>query len=301
MPTRVETAAAWTDAGAAAEALGVEVRTLDQIDQFRAVEQLFGAVWGRQQHPPMNVETMRALQKSGNYVAGVFRAGSLVGAAAGFFEPPAVRALHSHIGAVIGGEAGRGVGRALKLHQRAWALDHDLERIIWTYDPLVRRNGYFNLVKLGGRPTEYLPDFYGLVTDAINGSDQTDRLLLEWELLAPGVAAAAAGRVSAVSAAAQLAAGAVVALGITPGGAPEPREHAPAGRRLVAVPADIERLRLTDRPLALAWRQAQRAALQPVLAAGGRITGFDRDGWYLVTTDHPDPEPAGHPTARKPR
>jgi len=34
--------------------------------------------------------------------------------------------------------------------------------IAWTYDPLIRRNAYFNLVKLGARPVEYLRNFYGV-------------------------------------------------------------------------------------------------------------------------------------------
>ncbi len=69
--------------------------------------------------------------------------------------------LHSHMAAVLPQAADRGIGTALKLHQRAWALRHEIDRIVWTFDPLVRRNARLNLTKLGGVGVEYLVDFYG--------------------------------------------------------------------------------------------------------------------------------------------
>ena len=79
----------------------------------------------------------------------------------------------------------RNVGYALKLHQRAWALQRGIATITWTFDPLVRRNAYFNLAKLGVRATRYLPNFYGAMQDPINAGDDTDRLLVDWDLASP--------------------------------------------------------------------------------------------------------------------
>ena len=76
------------------------------------------------------------------------------------------------------------MGFALKLHQRAWALSRDVTTITWTFDPLVCRNAYFNVAKLAATPAEYLPDFYGEMDDVINGSDDSDRLLVHWPLAA---------------------------------------------------------------------------------------------------------------------
>ena len=90
------------------------------------------------------------------------------------------------------GLTGRHVGFALKLHQRAWALLRGVSEIAWTFDPLVSRNAYFNLVKLGAQPAEYLPNFYGTMLDTINGDDDSDRLLVRWRLRSPHVVAAAA-------------------------------------------------------------------------------------------------------------
>lgn len=275
------------DATVAARAAGVEVRELSSIEELRAAAGMFGLVWGRSESPPVSMELLRALSKAGNYVAGTFEDGRLVGAAAAFFEAPAARSLHSHIGAVLPQAAGRGAGRALKLHQRAWALERDVTTIAWTFDPLIRRNAYFNLTKLAATPVEYLQDFYGDMTDRINAGDRSDRLLVHWQLLDAGVTAAARGDYPTVSAEVHRRAGAAVVLDLGERGEPVRRGPAADGQVLVAVPSDAEGLRTSDPRLAAAWRLALREALSGPLAAGGSVTGFDPAGWYVI-----DPSPA---------
>ena len=77
---------------------------------------------------------------------------------------------------------GKHVGLALKQHQRRWALGRGIMTIEWTFDPLVRRNAYFNLVKLGARVVGYEPAFYGAMHDAFNDGDDTDRAVVRWNL-----------------------------------------------------------------------------------------------------------------------
>src|SRR5207249_4797793 len=101
--------------------------------------------------------------------------------------------LHSHILGVEDPARAGGVGFALKLHQRAWALDHGLHRVTWTYDPLVRANGYFNMAKLGALGSQYLVNFYGAMDDSINSGDQSDRILITWNLGEARVERACAG------------------------------------------------------------------------------------------------------------
>ncbi|GAA4231346.1 putative GNAT superfamily acetyltransferase [Streptosporangium album] len=171
---------------------GVVPRELHLIREFEDALRLFGGIWHSSPGgAPITVELMRALSHTGNYVAGAYDSDRLVGASIGFLATPAGQTLHSH---VTGAVAGRGIGFALKLHQRAWAPDRGLERITWTYDPLVRRNAHFNLVKLGALPEEYLPSFYGAMDDAINTGDESDRMLAVWRLSEPQVVAAEALR-----------------------------------------------------------------------------------------------------------
>ena len=66
-------------------------------------------------------------------------------------------------------QRGANVGFALKQHQRAWALHHGLRKVTWTFDPLVRRNAFFNIQKLARRRADYLENFYGTMNDDING------------------------------------------------------------------------------------------------------------------------------------
>ncbi|MEV4701903.1 GNAT family N-acetyltransferase [Actinoplanes sp. NPDC049316] len=270
-------------ADAAAGAAGVRVRVLTELSELRQVDRLFTAIWRPDPATPLvTAELLRALSKAGSYVAGAFDDSGMVGACVGFFAPPAQRELHSHIAGVAPAAMGRSVGRALKLHQRAWALRHGVDTVTWTFDPLVSRNAYFNLVKLGGVPVQYLTDFYGGMRDGVNGGDDTDRLLVRWELAAPRVRQACAGDVRRWNVADLSCAGAVIGLDRSPDGEPVPG-RTDGDTVLVAVPPDIEALRRTDAARARRWRLAVREALGTLLAEGATAQGFDRAGWYVVT------------------
>jgi predicted GNAT superfamily acetyltransferase len=269
-------------ADAAALASGVSVREVTDLADLDAVAALFAEIWGRPESPPLPLELLRAFGKAGNYVGGAFEGDRLVGACVGFFHAPDEDALHSHIAGVAGGLAGRHIGFALKLHQRAWAMLRGVSEIAWTFDPLVSRNAYFNLVKLAARPDEYLPNFYGAMPDSINGADDSDRLLVRWVLRDPAVAAACSGRVAPSVVDDELTAGATLGVDIGPDGEPVPGSLN-GSTVLVAVPPDISRLRATDPALAARWRRSVREALTALVADGASIAGFDRAGWYIVT------------------
>jgi predicted GNAT superfamily acetyltransferase len=272
---------AYEDAEAAARRAGVTVRALNRLSELEAVFRLYDTIWRPEpSNPPITVDILRALAKAGNYVVGAYEGERLVGASTAFFGPPGSGLLHSHVAGVS--PTTRGVGFALKLHQRAWALQHGLLEIEWTFDPLVGRNAYFNLAKLGGTAAEYLPNFYGAMLDAVNGSDDSDRLLLRWHLADPGVVAACAGRPEPCSAEGELAAGAVLGLARDEHGGPV-SGTLDGTTVLIAVPPDIERLRSANPGAAKEWRVAVRERLGGLMAAGAAVRGFDRAGWYVVT------------------
>ncbi|MCS7475642.1 GNAT family N-acetyltransferase [Umezawaea endophytica] len=279
--TRAAVAEPARAAAVAARAAGVSVRDLADLAELNQVVDLFATIWGRAANPPVTIELLRAFTKAGNHVSGAFDVDRLVGACVGFVHAPGGHALHSHIAGVSAAAAGRGVGFALKLHQRAWAVERDLAEIVWTFDPLVARNACFNLVKLAARPTEYLTNFYGPMADAINGDQDSDRLLVRWPLHDPAVVRACAGDPPGVDLAAEITAGAVRALDIAADGGPVPG-RLDGTTSLVAVPRDVERLRATDPEMARRWRAAVRAVLTGLIEDGGRVDGFDRAGWYVV-------------------
>ena len=176
-------------AGVAARAAGVHLREIDRLDELAEITRLYGQIWQPAGGLPVTVELLVGLAKAGSYVVGAFDGPpdteKLAGACIGFFGPPAEHSLHSHIAAVAPAVLGRRVGFALKLHQRAWALEHGVDEVLWTFDPLVSRNAYFNVAKLVAEPVEYLVNFYGVMDDGVNGTDDSDRLLVRWVLRAP--------------------------------------------------------------------------------------------------------------------
>jgi predicted GNAT superfamily acetyltransferase len=269
-------------AEAAARAAGVRIREIAELDDLEAVYQLYDRIWRPDpKNPPVTTELLRALTKAGNYVSGAFDGAELVGACVGFFSAPPGSAMHSHVAGVAREALGRSIGFALKQHQRAWAMQRGVGHIAWTFDPLVSRNAYFNLVKLGAVAIEYLPNFYGGMNDGINGTDDTDRLLVQWDLLAAKVVAASAGKISPANAEAERRCGAVVALARSDEGRPVAGRTAGA-TALVAVPHDVESLRRTDPGCAQEWRIAVRDVLSTAMAAGSYVAGFDKSGWYVV-------------------
>ena len=170
------------EADAVAVGHGVRVATLSSSTEFRRAAAVLQEIWQSSQGEPMSAETLVALDFSGNYVTAAFVGDEMVGVAAAFRTDH--RSLHSHIAGVLPQAQGRSVGFVLKMHQRAWALEQGITDIGWTFDPLVRRNAHFNLVKLGARAVAYLPDFYGEMKDAFNPGDISDRLFVEWDLAA---------------------------------------------------------------------------------------------------------------------
>ena len=229
----------------------VEIRTLSAPDELVEAGDVLQQVWGASV-PLAPLEFLIAISHTGGYVAGAFADGTMVGASIGMLaRHRAESALHSHVTGLVAAARGTGLGRELKLHQRAWAIEHGLAWITWTFDPLVRRNAWFNIAILGATIDDYLPSFYGTMNDAINAGDESDRLLAAWDLTDPLPTS--------------------------------PREGSGIDdAEFVATPEDIVTLRRTDPAAAGRWRSATRASLTAALAAGRPIVGFTREGSYVI-------------------
>ncbi len=268
-------ARARAEASAAAQRAGVRVVELTTAEQAHVAGAVLDRVWGL---PPdgclIDPSILIALAHSGNYLVGAIRGKEMVGVTAGWFaseRPLGVgTTLHSHIAGVQPGDAGRGAGQAMKLDQRAWALERGITTVTWTTDPLVARNVHVNITRLGATVAEYRVDEYGPMRDGINVGDQSDRILLRWAVDGP-------------------------VGGIPPGQLPDaPRalarsddefsspvpDLAPldASARIcrIAIPEDAETLVLTRPEEHSLWRVAVREALCARLAAGWRVLGFDK-------------------------
>lgn len=276
-------------ADAAARRSGVHIIAgYDRVD-LAAACRVVETVWQPDaDDPPVTRTMLRALSHAGNYLAQAHDGTAVVGICMGFFAAPLGAAMHSHIAGVTPEVSGRHVGWALKLDQRAWALEHGVTRIEWTFDPLVRRNAYFNVAKLAASPAEYLVDFYGAMNDGINAGQGSDRLLTVWDLLAPDVVEACAGRRRRCDLESLRSRGAQVVLD-EQAEAPVRASATPEtdGTLLVRVPADIETLRRRGPALAREWRLAVRETLGTLMCRGATVVGVTRDGWYVLQQTSP--------------
>ena len=213
----------------------------------------------------MPASTMTAIALSGGYVVGAYDDDRLVGGGVGFLGRGH---LHSDLVGVDPDAQSMGVGYALKQHQRQWCAQRGIPEVRWTFDPLVARNAYFNLHRLGARAVAYLPDFYGTLSDGVNAGDRTDRLYVHWSTVdIPADQAPALKRPA-------------VAVDQVDG---EPVVGPVAGEVvLVAVPTDIEAVRRDDPGLARRWRRAVGEVLPAALDAGYRIEDMSKDGFYTL-------------------
>ncbi len=265
-------------AAAAAERADVVVRPVEHIDELRQVSELLESVWGRNtEGVPINREVMRSLAHAGGCTTAAFdRGGGLVGAAV--LSPDSKpSAMYSLIAAAAPGNADRGIGYAVKLSQRAWALARGCNLIHWTFDPLVGRNARFNLAKLGAESTEYEVSFYGQMSDDLNGDDDADRLVARWVLDSQRAIDAAAGSVP------DLAAPTAAAEVMTAGPDRKPMVQNDAAGHWIRVPTDIVTVRRVDPDAARQWRFATREAFQAAFANGLVATTMTRQNYYLLT------------------
>lgn len=279
---------AWRTAERAAATAGVRITDVHGPAAAAPAAALFDRVWGRSTDAAsiLAPEALLAIAHAGGQVTtATDAAGDLVGATAAFIGlDDGEVLLHSHVTGVEAGNEGRGVARALKWYQRAWCLQRGIGLVRWTFDPAIRRNAVINLIYLGAGIAGYEHDVYGSMPDARNASLPTDRLVVAWDLTAPRVRGAASGRAAAPDADALRRTGAEATLDIGPDGGPVVATS-DAARRLVRIPEDIESLRAADIDTAAAWSTALREHLGEPIRAGFRVSGFTRDGWYVLTAD----------------
>ena len=195
---------------------------------------------------------MKALVHNGAYFAGAFIDGKIAGAAFAFPSIKDEIHLHSHMAATLPQFRDQGIGSILKMHQYEWARAEGYKSIRWTFDPLVRRNAKLNLVKLGVDIVDYYPNFYGSMPDMLNSGDESDRLMVRWDL----------------------------------------EEERPLVRPLVtkypedciriAIPEDIVKLRGEDPAKAKEWRMNVRQVFMNALKNKRELIGFSENNEYIL-------------------
>lgn len=274
---------------AAAEA-GVTVVEVVEMELITKVADLLDTVWTPgDSGSVVPADLLRAMAHAGNPVLAAVIGDRVVGATVGFFGRERGRIhLHSHVAGVAPEVRSRRVGYTLKLWQRAWALERDIETVVWTYDPLLVANASFNLSRLAAEGARYHRDFYGTVSDAFQNGEETDRVEVVWKLGSDRVVAASEGRPHLIDLAALRTAGASVMLDQDSEGGPVRGETTGTGTLLARIPPDALELRRRDPGLAGSWLTAVRETIGAVMGEGFRISGFARPGWYVLERQEGD-------------
>lgn len=195
----------------------------------------------------------------------------------------------SHMAGVLQAWQRRGVGRQLKLKQREIILEQGVtDWVTWTYDPLYRTNGVFNVHRLGAVCNTYARNVYGELDDDLNRGTPSDRCQVDWWLHSERVERAARNEL--------------------PNGEsdwqksdrlPSTRNDAgllcPVEATLtfdapsiaVPVPDDIGALRRSDPTLGHTWRMYMREVLEGAFAAGYRMVDcvkLQEGAWHYILT-----------------
>ena len=166
----------------------IKVRECETLDELAECVQLQRDVFAL---PEIEISPVRHLivtKHAGGFTLGAFAGERLVGFV---LSVPAFlrgeRAFYSHMTAVAKDFQSLGVGAKLKWAQAARARKEGAKYVKWTFQPVMARNAFFNLEKLGAVVRRYEPNFYGTdyTTLADNGKGiglDSDRLIAEWDL-----------------------------------------------------------------------------------------------------------------------
>jgi predicted GNAT superfamily acetyltransferase len=164
------------------------------------------------------------------------------------------RAFYSHMTAVDKNYQNYGIGTKLKWAQRERAIAEGINYIKWTFQPVLARNAFFNLERLGATINTYAPNFYGTdyatsaEQDSVRGVD-SDRLFADWYLDSPKVVALSKG---------------------------ETYEETGEIARTIEIPNNWNELVVADTAKAVAEQKRVKREFQKAIADGLVAKGFER-------------------------
>lgn len=240
-------------------AAAIEIRQLEMREEFDLAVKLQRDIWGFEEVDLLPLRLFVVASKIGGQVLGAFAGSTMVGFC--LCIPGLKRGtkpyLHSHMMGVAPEYRDVGLGRALKLKQREYALAAGLDLIEWTFDPLEVKNAFFNIERLGAIARRFVHNQYGTSTSPLHGGLPTDRLVAEWWIRSERVCAA---------------------VGATQ--YPRPRVEA-----RISVPLDIGELRVKDKNRARDIQARIGSEFDEGFMANLAVIGFEKtaeSGIYLL-------------------
>lgn len=276
-----------------------------------AVEALQREVWPGSETDIVPAHLLITVIHNGGVVLGAFVAERLIGFVFGFpgleFTPDGPRPKHcSHMAGVHPDYRNSGVGFALKRAQWQMVRHQGLDHVTWTYDPLLSRNAYLNVARLGAVCCTYRRSEYGDMRDGLNAGLPSDRFQVDWWINTKRVERRLGKRARPT-----LRLNHLTRVGVRPlytlqtgtQSLPHPPEHLPAleAQLLAAeIPSDFTALKTADFALARDWRFFSREFFETVFARGYIVTDFVFDrgedlsrSFYILTDGESTLDSAG--------
>jgi len=161
------------------------IKVLETPEDMASIESMQRDVWPGSETDVVPAHLLITAVHNGGLVIGAFAGDQLVGFVFGFpgleFTADGPRPKHcSHMMGIQPDQRDSGIGFALKRAQWQMVRHQGLDHITWTYDPLLSRNAYLNIAKLGAVCSTYRRSEYGDMRDGLNAGLPSDRFQVDW-------------------------------------------------------------------------------------------------------------------------
>jgi predicted GNAT superfamily acetyltransferase len=167
----------------------LSLRILESTLEIEAIEDLERQIWPGSETDVIPSHLLLAVVHGGGLLIGAYDEiknptqpiGFVFGFPGIYLTPDGPRIKHcSHQLGVLPEYRNFGIGYRLKRAQWQMVRHQGIDRITWTFDPLLSRNAHLNISKLGTVCNTYLRDFYGEMRDEMNKGLPSDRFEVDW-------------------------------------------------------------------------------------------------------------------------
>jgi predicted GNAT superfamily acetyltransferase len=277
------------------------IRLLETPEEMRLMEEIQRVVWPDSETDVVPLHLLITAVHNGGLALGAFVEEEMIGFVFGFpgidTTPDGPRPKHcSHMMGIHPDYRDSGVGFALKRAQWQMARRQGIDHITWTYDPLLSRNAYLNIAKLGAVCDTYRCSEYGDMRDGLNAGLPSDRFQVDWWIQTQRVKSRLGKRprpTLKLTHATRSGLHPFYPLRADARGLFHPPEHFPLfeDRLLMAeIPTNFPALKATDFALARDWRFFTRELFETAFEKKYIVTDFIFDssqgtprGFYILT------------------
>ncbi|MEO1286118.1 MAG: GNAT family N-acetyltransferase [Chloroflexota bacterium] len=263
------------------------LHTASEMDEAVALQRVY---WGDNMADLVPAHMLLSMARYGGHIHAAFDDDTMVGLLMGFLgaditpndttNAPNNLYVMSKRMVVLPEYRGQKIGEYLKQAQRQFAQQHNIQLVLWTFDPLLSRNAYLNLHKLGAVGQKYEENYFG--ADASNPVLSADRLQVNWWVNHPSLNERPQVDASQIPV--------INAVSLSPEGllVPDKLTIADADRLRLEIPMEFVPLERINPALGQQWHDTVREAFQQLFARGYLATDFARIEnrvFYIFTRD----------------